>query len=238
MPVTREQLTTNLFLLEDLENPTGKRDIAESDRDALRTVADWIRAFIVKPNNDLGRSGPVCPFVPGALERKTMWLAPEHRAGRSTSEVADLILAYQKVFIETPPAEDDVNHKAIVVVFTDLAFDRAEEFFDAVLEQIAIPSFVNSGFAMGGSFKGYEATGIHNLAFRPFVSPVPFLLVRHSLVEDWKFFLDNDEWIRLWARRYGDSGALALADELRTLQWRSPRTTADSADFPSSTDRR
>src|SRR5215469_6756398 len=44
--------------------------------------------FTARPNEDLGRTGPVCPFVPVARERKTLWLAPEHVGGCSTPEVA------------------------------------------------------------------------------------------------------------------------------------------------------
>ena len=69
--------TTNLFLLEDLEDVGRTSELAKSDRDALQAVAEWIKTFVVKPHKDPGRPGPVCPFVPGALERKTFWLAPE-----------------------------------------------------------------------------------------------------------------------------------------------------------------
>jgi hypothetical protein len=50
---------------------------------------------------------------------------------------------------------------------------------------------------------------------RPFTPPVPFLLVRHAVISDWKFFLDNEEWLNYWARRYGESAVRALAEELR-----------------------
>jgi hypothetical protein len=50
---------------------------------------------------------------------------------------------------------------------------------------------------------------------------VPFLLVRQAVVGDWKFFLDKEDWLNLWARRYGDSGVQALAEELRRLPWRA-----------------
>ena len=67
--------TTNLFLLEDLEGSSRTRDLAANDLPALRAIADWIKTFVVKPHKDLGRAGTVCPFVPGSLERKTLWLA-------------------------------------------------------------------------------------------------------------------------------------------------------------------
>ncbi len=56
-----------------------------------------------------------------------------------------------------------------------------------------------------------------------FQSPVPFLFVRQGVISDWKFFLDNDEWLKLWTHRYGESGARALAEELRRLPWRAKR---------------
>jgi hypothetical protein len=57
--------TTNLFLLEDLEHVGKTGELGESDLAALHAVAGWIKTYVVKPHEDLGRAGPVCPFVPG-----------------------------------------------------------------------------------------------------------------------------------------------------------------------------
>lgn len=54
--------TTNLFLLEDLEDAGKTSELAESDLDALHAVADWIKSYVVKPHKELGRAGPVCPL--------------------------------------------------------------------------------------------------------------------------------------------------------------------------------
>ena len=61
--------TPDLFLVEDLEDVGRTSELAERDLDALHAVADWIKTFVVRPYGDLGRAGPVCPFVPGGLER-------------------------------------------------------------------------------------------------------------------------------------------------------------------------
>ena len=45
--------------------------------------------------------------------------------------------------------------------------------------------------------------------------------MRRAVISDWKFFLDNEDWFRLWARRYGDFAIEALGDELRRLPWRA-----------------
>ena len=213
--------TTNLFLLQDLEDVGRTGQLAESDLDALRSVADWIKSYVIRPNKDIGRAGTVCPFVPGSLERKVLWLAPEQIADRDVPEVVELMSGYKRLLLDTRPTEgDDVIYNVIVVVFTDLSADRAQGVFDDVLEHLAVPSYVEDGILFGPYYEGNKATAIYNSSFRPFESPVPFLFVRHGVTSDWKFFLDNEEWLNLWARRYGESAVQALAEELRRTNWR------------------
>ena len=216
--------TTDLFLLEDLDDVGKRRELAESDLEALQAVAHWIKSFVVEPHKDLGRAGTVCPFVPGSLERKTLWLVPEQIADRDVSEVVELMSGYKRLLLDTRPSEgDDVIYNVIVVVFTDLSADRAQGVFGDVLNHLAVPSYVDDGILFGPYYEGNQGTAIYNSSFRPFQSPVPFLFVRHGVTSDWKFFLDDEEWLNLWARRYGESGTQALAEELRRLPWRAAR---------------
>jgi hypothetical protein len=217
MSATRNPPTAKLFLLEELDGAV----VAEPDLDALRTVAGWIKSFIVKPNGELGRPGPVCPFVPVSLERDTLWLAPEHVAGRSAADVVEVVRGYQRLFLDAQPTQGGGTiYKAIVVVFTDLSPAAAGQLFDDVLKELSVSSYVDNGFVMGGSFEGNEAGAIYNASFKPFTSPVPFFLIRQGVTSDWKFFLDDDQWFTLWAGRYAADGTQALASELRRLPWR------------------
>jgi hypothetical protein len=220
--------TANLFLLEDLEDVGRTSELAESDLQAVQAVADWIKTFVVKPHKDLGRAGTVCPFVPGSLERKTLWLAPEQVADRDVPEVVELMSGYKRLLLDARPTEgDDGIYNVIVVVFTDLSAERAHGVFDDVLKQLAVPSYVEDGILFGPYYEGNKGTAIYNSSFRPFQSPVPFLFVRHGVTSDWKFFLDDEDWLNLWARRNGESAVQALAEELRRLPWRMAGTMAD-----------
>lgn len=215
---------TDLFLLEDLADASRTRTLSESDRNALRAVAAWTKTYVVKPHSELGRSGPVCPFVPVALEHKTLWLAAERSAGRSAPDVIQLIDGYKRLLLAAQPVDgDDADNKSIVVVFADLPAARAKDFFGGVLQEIGVPSYVNDGLVMGPFYAGNDGTAIYNPNFRPFTSPVPFLLMRRAVISDWKFFLSNEDWLRLWARRYGEAAAQVLAGELRRLPWRTSR---------------
>jgi len=213
--------TTDLFLLEDLEDVRATSQLAERDLEALQTIAAWIEAFVARPHDELGRTGAVCPFVPGALERKTLWLAPERIGEGRVADVSQLMTGYKRLFLDAEPTDgDDAIYKVIVVVFTDLPAGRAKDIFANVVQKLAVPSYVEDGLLFGPFYVGNEGTAIYNSSFRPFQSPVPFLFVRHGVVSDWKFFLDDEEWLTFWARRYGESSVHALAEELRGLPWR------------------
>jgi hypothetical protein len=218
----------NLYLLDDLEEVGRTSKLEGSDRNALHAVADWIRTFVARPHKDLGRPGPVCPFVPQARERNILWLAAEKIAGGSVDDVVELVNAYKKWFLDTHPVESDIaSCGSLVIVFTDLVTDRAKSLLDAVLQRVAVASYVEDGLVMGGFYETNEASSIYNPSFRPFTPPVPFLLMRHAVVSDWKFFMDNDDWLARWARRFGESAVQALANELRRLPWRARRDEFD-----------
>ena len=212
--------TGNLFLLDDLEDPGRMRDLAERERDALRAVADWIRTFVTRPHPDLGREGLVCPFTPVAWEHDALWLASERSAGRSAADLIALIEGYQRQLLAADPVDGDyAGYKSIMIVFPDLPADRAGDFFNGPLEEIAVRSYVDDGLVMGPFYEGNAGTAIYNPGFRPFRSPVPALLIRRAVISDWKFFLNDDPWFGRWARRYGDAALRAFADELRGLAW-------------------
>jgi hypothetical protein len=216
--------TTRLLLPDELEDVGKTSDLAATDRDALRAVSAWIKDFVAKPHKDLGRAGTVCPFVPGSLERRMLWLAPEKIAEVDAPAVVELMDDYKRLFLEKAPLDDeDAIYKTIIVVFTDLPAERAGALFADVFGQLADASYEEDGIIFGPFYDGNEGTAIYNSSFRPFQSPVPFLFVRHTVLSDWKFFVDDDALLDRWARRFGPAGTAALAQELRRLPWRVAR---------------
>jgi hypothetical protein len=214
---------TNLFLFRDLDDSSGTRSLASSDRAALQTVADWIQTFITRPHKDLGRAGPVCPFVPRALELDALWLAPERIANHSASDLVQLMNGYRQLLVRAEPTEgDNASSKAIVIVFSDLPADRVSDYLgDARIQQLKRQAYAEDGVVIGEFHARNEGTAIRNASFQPFKAPVPFLLMRPAVVGDWMFFLDNEEWFGLWVRRFGESATHSLAEKLRRTNWRS-----------------
>lgn len=174
-----QDLQTNLLLFQDLDDTNRTKVLTESDRNALRAVSDWIKTSVANPHKNLGRTGPVCPFVPVALEHNTLWLSAELSTARSSQEVIQLVDGYKRLLLATRPVDgEEARYKSIVLVFTDLPAAQAKDFFDAVLKQIGVTSYVNDGLVIGPFYEGNDATSTCNPNFRPFSSPVPFLAIR------------------------------------------------------------
>jgi len=214
--------TTNLFLLEDLDDPARKGEFENRDLEALQAIAEWINNFVIKPHEDLGRDGTVCPFVPGSLERKVLWLAPERIGDRDPSEVVELMDGYRRLLLDKRSGDgDDAIYDVIVVVFTDLAADRARAVFDEVQGRLGVPSYAADGNLFGPYYPGNETPAIHNQSFRPFDSPLPVMFVRHGVTGDWE-----SSWTTMSGSSCGqvvteESAAQALGERLRRLPWRS-----------------
>lgn len=219
--------TAQLLLPDDLQDARRTSDLAAGDRDALAAVSIWINDFVARPHKDLGRAGAVCPFVPGSLERRTLWLAAEHVSDLGVSEVVELMDGYKRHFLQVAPAgSDDAIYKTIIVVFPDLPAGRAGALFGDVLARLAEPSYTEDGILFGPFYDGNEGTALYNPSFRPFQSPAPFLFVRHTVLSDWKFFLEDDAALDRWARHFGPAATAALGTELRRLPWRTPSGAA------------
>lgn len=214
--------TSNLYLIQDLDDPGRTAGLSSADLDAMRSVASWIHGFVARPNADLGRAGPICPFVTGSEDRRTLWLAPEHLNGRSGADVARLVSDYKAAILDAEPmVPDDAIYKSILMVFTDASADQANDLMEAAgVTAMKQPSYRDDGVVLGEFHERSDGTAVYNDNFHPFRSPVPFLLIRLAADTDWKFFLNDDQWLSIWAHRFGENAVKALASELRRSNWR------------------
>src|SRR5690348_14614097 len=94
-----------LFLLSGIAGGQEIARLEDRDLNALRSVANWVRTFIIQPNQELGRSGPICPFTPVALEHDALWLALEHTGGTSMPDMIERIKVYSQRLLANAPVD-------------------------------------------------------------------------------------------------------------------------------------
>ncbi|MEV3989871.1 DUF6875 domain-containing protein [Streptomyces sp. NPDC049837] len=185
---------------------------------ACRTVVEWVREYLARPHGELGRPGPVCPYVPGALAHRGLRAAvwPDRPSG--VGEVITVMRAYRDWFTgrgglggpggftegggRSSPAADR-RRAALLVLFP--ALTRKDLAWSIEGAQRALKTeFVEQGLMVGEFHDGPPAApGLWNRDFRPLRSPVPLLAIRAMVRSDLPFLLDDARQLAAHQARFG-----------------------------------
>ena len=101
-------------------------------------ILQYVRKFLAKTHHDIGRSGPVCPFVPKSLRKDALHLTVVRTGkGSATNKVKQDIENYLKPFAEEflkmePTTGSARAFKAVIFIFPDITLDQTTECIDGV----------------------------------------------------------------------------------------------------------
>lgn len=154
---------------------------------SLVETMEWVNQFLAKPHPDLGRTGPVCPFLPRALQQNTIRLAVIRSKDMDASQIEDLVMRYRDSFLEMEPQQGNLAfYKSLMLVFPDVSDEEAFTVVDGIQQRLK-PFFVKEGLMIGEFHKGNQSPGLHNPDFRPLRSPIPMLAIRFMAESDLPF---------------------------------------------------
>ncbi|MDF5715757.1 MAG: hypothetical protein PUP93_18200 [Rhizonema sp. NSF051] len=159
----------------------------QQDISTLMEINAWVKTFLGRPHRDLGRSGPVCPFVPQALKSDSIRSTVIRAKNLEPQQIEEIVLSYRDSFLELEPRDREVGiNKVILLVFPDIHLDDTDKMIDAVQQKLK-PFFVESGLMLGEFHNRTESPGLHNPNFRPLRSPIPLLAIRYMVEVDLPF---------------------------------------------------
>lgn len=213
---TPEMPGTVLVELSDLvldpPPPEAARDLGP-----LRTIVDWAEEYLCRPHPELGRSGPVCPYVEAAMRKGLFFLTVVRGDDLGRDDVARRIVGFRDWFLRLPPegSHGDAGLKTILVLFPDLPQDRVREVIDTTQEELK-PEYVPKGLMIGEFHAGPpDKAGLWNEDFRPLRSPVPMLVIRHMVPTDFAFLRGEKHFVEAYLAVYGDQIPSHLRREVR-----------------------
>jgi hypothetical protein len=166
-----------MHTLEELHRlPSG-----QPDAEAMHEVATWIRHFVAQPSADMGRKGPVCPFVPYALKLDTIRLVTMHIA---PSELEQTLRDAAETFRNLPAAEPTAR----MFNFLLLLFPEIEEKFLRITAKKMMPFFLGNHMMVGPFGPNYQVASIHALTFQDvWRAPWPIIGIRWMVKDDTVF---------------------------------------------------
>lgn len=178
---------------------------AEPYRAALEEVLRWAHEYLVEDHPDLGRAGPVCPYVPPSLENDLLWLTVHPGTNPPLDGLATAAEQYGRWFRRLPPQSGRLaQYKAILILLPDLPPERGPEVID-VVQRALKPRFVADGLMIGEFYPGCSKHGLWNHHFRPLSSTVPLLTIRHMVAADAAFLGDDPAHLAAYLARFGDT---------------------------------
>ena len=223
-----------LVELSDLRGPLPEQ--ARRHQHALFAVVGWAHQYLVKPHADLGRTGPVCPFAQGSLDRELLYLALHPGRPASVTEVTETLSHYRTWYQRLRATTGrDARFLAILVLFPDLSGADAFRLVDEAQQRLKA-DYVAQGLMIGEFHDGPPLKpGLWNPEFRPLRSPVPMLAIRSLVPTDFPFLRDDRDFVAAYLDRVQPADVPARwRDELAEVAAgfgldaapRSPRTAS------------
>ena len=203
----------DLFLLEPADVRDGPRHgrrgwpaAAIAALPAARLIFGWAGDYLSQPHPDLGRPGPVCPYVPQSLRSSRFWVTAHHAARPEPADLVRTVLRYHDWFGRLGPAEGHrAQLKTILVLFPGIATADAPRLVDRA-QLMLKTDFVRAGLMVGEFHPGPpQAPGLWNEDFRPLRSPVPLLAIRHMVPSDLPFLIRDARHLAAYLSRFGDA---------------------------------
>ena len=160
----------------------------------------WIEEYVCRPHPDLGREGPVCPFVPRIVEDGELRVEVDDSLdGTEPEEMEARMRAALSTFeaIDLPPWK-----KALVVVFAGVPEERADV-VDRVQASLK-PESVRKGLMVGQFHPHSTEAGARNADFLANRAPFAAIAVRHMSYHDIVFLDRSEEMFREYQSRYAE----------------------------------
>ncbi|RPF30195.1 hypothetical protein EDD96_6787 [Streptomyces sp. Ag109_G2-6] len=182
----------------------------------LEEILEWSRTYLQSGHQDLGRSGPVCPYTPLSLRKDLFHLAALPTISRPpdlTTLATQLRDRYER--LAQGLQEQDANLLTLLVALPQL--DPTDPAALNELQREAKDEFVAAGLMIGQFHPACTEPGLWNPAFHPLRSPIPLLAVRRLLADDFPFLADNELHTHHYLRRFAPAIPARVREQLVTL---------------------
>lgn len=171
--------------------------------DVAGLVEDWLRTYVSTGDLRVGRSGPVCPFMPRALKHD--FVGTHVRCDIDGVDEEGLVDALSAEIGTFGGPECLKNSSGVVLDSTIVVMPRMDTAgcarLDAVYEQVKRVA-VTSG-KMVGVFHPYcDDRAVRNPDFRVSIAPVALVAIRYMAPHDILFLNDSPRWFAEYDKRF------------------------------------
>ena len=184
-----------IVTLEDADERRLPRDVT--------TIQTWLSDYVGRPNPELGRKGPVCPFIPPAMRADAVDYVFRYDLIRDSEEdlFSELLGEFEEFDRTAEPASltrTSLASRLVVLPNTDAAAWLA---IDNIYESLK-DAAVMRGLMVAQFHPNCEVRAVRNEAFRVAKSPLAAIAIRRMAPHDILFLGNTAERFRQYEERF------------------------------------
>ncbi|CAL2065266.1 MULTISPECIES: DUF6875 domain-containing protein [Streptomyces] len=180
---------------------TSQASVVDFDA-ALESVDSWLTEYISASHPEIGRTGPICPFVSPSRRNRTLEVRLRLVGHTPSPELVEEIArgSLREYELTTWQGRNPML-QAMVVVLPDL---RGEDtgLLDRAQERVK-DDFVARGLMIGQFHENCEVTAARNPRFAVSRAPVPVLAIRAIALHDVFFLSERPHWFQKYREKFG-----------------------------------
>lgn len=180
----------------------SNQEVLPSHDTVVATVEGWLSDYISRPNNLIGRTGPICPFVSPSRRAGSLVIevAPVG-GGADLGRVAALLCDGLDRFHRVDWQGSNPGLRSLILVLPDLDEAGCRLLDDA--HRAVKPLAVRRGMMLGQFHSWCAEPAARNAEFPVSRSPVPLVAIRQMALHDVLFLHDRPDWFAEYRRRFG-----------------------------------
>ncbi|MGS2808918.1 DUF6875 domain-containing protein [Nocardia sp. MW-W600-9] len=165
----------------------------------LDGIRGWAREYLTQPLAEIGRDGPVCPYVGPAMRRDLIWVGRVAGAQPWPAYVRLVLSDALELFPKLPPATGGATVlRCLVTALPELPeYTLIDDLHDQLKSE-----FVERGLMLGQFYPGCTQPGLWNRNYHPLDAPIPMLVVRTMMATDFPFLLARPEWMSAYVKKF------------------------------------
>lgn len=196
----------------------------------MATVLGWLNNYVSAPSPHIGRTGPVCPFVPAALNDNAIRFSFYYGiSGTDPDEVRSLIVDELREFDRSaaPAGRSGTSLASLLVVLPDTGREGWQVMDEVYADLKAFA--VRTGLMVGQFHPECAERAVRNPVYPVSRSPIGLFAARRMAPHDVLFLHDDPHWFGLYQQRFGGHFERGKIRDplLRDLYWKAVDEFAD-----------
>ncbi|MEU3290636.1 DUF6875 domain-containing protein [Streptomyces longwoodensis] len=197
---------------------------------ALEAVEEWLTEYISASHPEIGRTGPICPFVAPSRKNRTMEIRLRLVGHAPTLDlIEEIARSSQREYELTTWQGRNPMLRAMVVALPDLRGEDTE-LLDQAHARVK-DDFVAQGLMIGQFHENCKVTAARNSRFAVSKAPLPLFAIRAIALHDVFFLSERPHWFQHYRERFGKffgPGSTVMDDLLVERYQEAERAYGDS----------